>query len=137
MTASFAGDATYTAAIRPSLLLISAFTGFFSPVKNPPNVNLVSAGSTVPVRFSLGGFRGFGIFAPGSPRVVTINCTTKLPTGPSESASPAGSAGLTYDSDAGRYEYGWKTKTTWVLGCRRLELRLIDGTAYIADFKFK
>ena len=69
VTASFAGDATYTAAIRPSVLLISAFTGFLSPVKNPPNLNSVNGGSTVPVRFSLGGFRGLAIFAPGNPRV--------------------------------------------------------------------
>jgi hypothetical protein len=36
-----------------------SFTGFFSPINNLPAVNTVNAGSTVPVKFSLAGFRGF------------------------------------------------------------------------------
>jgi hypothetical protein len=116
--------------------LISAFTGFFSPVKNPPTLNSVSAGTVVPIRFSLGGFRGFAnvVLAPGSPRVLTIDCTTKLPTGASESAESVN--GLEFDTHADQYEYDWKTKKTWV-GCRRFELRLVDGTAHVADFKLK
>ena len=137
VTASFAGDATYTAATRPSVLLISQFTGFLSPVKNPPTLNTVNAGSVVPIRFSLGGFRGLQVFAAGSPRVLTINCTTKAPTGPVENADPPGNSGLDYSDNADRYEYGWKTKKSWAGGCRRLELRLVDGTVYSADFKLQ
>ena len=39
------------------------FTGFFSPVDNLPTVNVAKAGSTIPVKFSLGGNRGLGILA--------------------------------------------------------------------------
>jgi hypothetical protein len=35
------------------------FTGFFSPVDNPPTVNVAKAGSAIPVKFSLGGNRAW------------------------------------------------------------------------------
>jgi hypothetical protein len=34
------------------------FTGFFSPVNNPPTLNTVQAGKAVPVKFSLSGDKG-------------------------------------------------------------------------------
>ena len=43
------------------------FEGFFQPVDNLPVVNTVKAGSTVPLKFSLGGYHGTAIFATGYP----------------------------------------------------------------------
>ena len=43
------------------------FTGFFRPVDNLPTVNVVKAGSAIPVKFSLGGDQGLNIFAANSP----------------------------------------------------------------------
>ena len=133
VSASFAGDVTYTAATRTGTLVVSAFTGFFSPVGNPPALNVVNAGSTVPIKFSLGGNRGLAILAPGSPRVLTIACGTGLPTGPVEPAASVG-GGLTFAS--GQYQFNWKTQKSWV-GCRQFELRLVDGSVHVANFKFK
>ena len=56
---------------------------------------------------------------------------------PVENADPPGNSGLDYSDNADRYEYGWKTKKSWAGGCRRLELRLVDGTVYSADFKLQ
>lgn len=136
VTASFAGDATYTPATRTGTLVVSAFTGFFSPVNNAPTLNIAKAGSAIPVKFSLGGNRGLAIFAAGYPRVVTIVCSTGLATDEVETTVTAGGSGLTYDAATGVYQYTWKTQKSWV-GCRRLELRFVDGSVYSADFKFK
>src|SRR5262249_47199692 len=67
VTATFAGDATYTGATRSGSVVITAFTGFFQPVDNLPTINIVNAGRAVPVKFSLGGNFGLAIFAPGFP----------------------------------------------------------------------
>jgi len=41
------------------------FSGFFQPVDNLPTLNLVKAGSAIPVKFSLGGNKALSIFAAG------------------------------------------------------------------------
>jgi hypothetical protein len=136
VTASFAGDATYTSATRTGTLVVSAFTGFFAPVDNPPIVNVVIAGKAIPVTFSLGGNRGLAIFAAGSPRVVTVPCGSSAPTDVIETTVAANASGLQYDVATGRYTYVWKTQKTWV-GCRRLELLFVDESLRTADFKFQ
>jgi hypothetical protein len=136
VTASFAGDVTYTPATRTGTLVVSSFTGFFQPVDNPPTVNIVNAGRAIPVKFSLGGNRGLAIFAPGYPRVVTTTCGSGGPTDEIETTVTADSSGLQYDASSGQYTYTWKTQKTWV-GCRRLELLFVDGSLRVADFKFK
>ena len=50
------------------------FSGFFQPVDNAPMVNVVKAGSAIPVKFSLGGNRGLDIFRTGYPRATTLSC---------------------------------------------------------------
>jgi hypothetical protein len=57
-------SATGTFTVRP----LHTFDGFFSPVDNLPTVNVVKAGSVVPVRFSLGSDFGLEVFAADSPR---------------------------------------------------------------------
>ena len=136
VTASFAGDATYTPATRTGTLVVSAFAGFFAPVDNPPTVNTAKAGSAIPLKFSLGGNRGLAVFAAGYPRVVAIACETGVPTDEIETTVTAGGSGLSYDAAADRYQYTWKTVKGWT-GCRRLELRFVDGSLYVATFKFQ
>ena len=81
------------------------------------------------MKFSLGSNRGLAILAPGSPRVLTIDCATRAPTGPVVAASGS----LTF---TGEYQFNWKTEKSWT-GCRRFELKLVDGSLHIADFRFK
>jgi hypothetical protein len=115
------------------------FTGFFAPVSNTA-VNVVKAGSTVPVKFSLGGDQGLSIFADGYPKsqsavfdpsapvdtcTTTDGCTVTKTT-----------AGLTYDAVAKQYVYTWQTDKSWV-GNRQLVIKLADGTYHWANFQFK
>ncbi len=84
--------------------------GFFSPVDNPPTLNLARPGTAIPVRFSLGGDQGLAIFASGWP--------------------------LAYNAGTDTYTYTWKTLKTY-RGCRTLTLSLRDGTTHTATFRFR
>jgi hypothetical protein len=111
-----------------------AFGGFFSPVKNPPTVNVVQAGKHVPVRFSLGGNYGLGIFASGYPQSQQISCNAQAPT--NSISTVTSSSGLTYDAKSNRYTYTWKTDKGWATTCRQLVLKLADTTVHTALFRF-
>jgi hypothetical protein len=112
------------------------FTGFFAPVDNAPVVNVVKAGSAVPVKFSLGGNRGLGILAAGSPASAPHACSA-APADVLESTATPGSSTLTYDATSGRYHYVWQTAKAWAGSCRTFVLKLSDGTTHTAEFRFK
>jgi uncharacterized repeat protein (TIGR01451 family) len=113
------------------------FTGFFSPIDNPPVFNEMKAGQAAPVKFSLGGNQGLNIFATGSPSSAQISCSTSDPITTVEETETAGSSSLTYDAASDRYKYVWKTESSWKNTCRQLTVTLRDGTVHTAKFKFK
>ncbi|WP_406190500.1 PxKF domain-containing protein [Streptomyces sp. NBC_01017] len=112
------------------------FTGFFAPVDNPPALNQMNAGRTVPVKFSLDGDKGLDILAAGSPTSRRINCATNAPVDLVETTSTSNS-GLTYDSASQQYQYNWKTEKAWSGTCREFTLTLDDGISHTANFQFK
>ena len=134
VTASYAGDTSHTGTTRTGTLVISVFTGFFAPVDNAPTLNVVQAGSAVPIKFSLGADRGLAILAAGSPVVSTIDCSASAPVDDIETTVAASSSGLQYGSN--QYSYVWKTTKGWT-GCRQVDIKLVDGTSHVALFKFK
>ncbi|HYE15141.1 MAG TPA: HYR domain-containing protein [Pyrinomonadaceae bacterium] len=115
------------------------FTGFFSPVENGSVFNLVKAGQSVPMKFSLSGNKGPDILAADSPTSAAIAC----PGNPAINdvsevyTLTAGSSGLTYDALSDQYKYVWKTESSWVGACRQFNLKLNDGSVHKAYFKFK
>jgi hypothetical protein len=82
-------------------------------------LNLVKAGSLGAREVSLGGDRGIGVFAVGSPSSQRITCDVKRRWMSSRNVSPRGST-LSYDGLADRYQYVWKTDAAWSDTCRRL-----------------
>lgn len=112
------------------------FEGFDVPVDNPPVVNVVKAGSTVPLKFGLGGARGLDIFAPGYPASTAASCGNASTDALEETATP-GSTTLTYDAATGRYHYNWQTDRSWGGSCRTLVLRFADGSERTALFRFR
>src|SRR5262249_25498318 len=94
--------------------------GFFPPVDNPPIVNVASAGSAVPVKFSLGGNRGLSFLAPGYPASQKVACDNGAPQDPIEQTVTAGGSSLTFDSSTNEYTYTWKTDKSWAGTCRDL-----------------
>jgi len=113
------------------------FAGFFPPVANLPAVNIVQAGRAIPVKFSLSGNKGLGIFAAGSPSSGTIPCNSSDPATTLEATVTAGGSSLSYDPTSDQYIYVWKTESGWAGTCRQLVVQLNDGSIHRANFKFK
>jgi hypothetical protein len=112
------------------------FRGFFRPVDNPPTVNVVKAGSAVPVKFSLGNDYGLDIFAEGYPQSGRVANDPNAAMDNIEVTVSAGSSGLSYDAAAKQYTYVWKSSKEWAGTSRQLIVKLEDGTEHIAFFKF-
>ena len=89
------------------------------------------------MKFSLGGDQGLDIFASGYPVSQGITCDTTAPVDDVEQTITAGDSALTYDPSTDQYTYVWKTDKKWSRTCRRLTMRLRDGTDHVASFKFK
>jgi hypothetical protein len=137
ITVSCAGaldNAGNAGAASATYQVIYSWSGFFSPVDNLPTVNAVKAGSSVPVKFALGGDQGLGVVA--SITSVKIACDTASPLDAIEMTVTAGSSGLQYDPATGQYTYVWKTDKGWGGTCRQLSMTLADGTTHQAAFKF-
>jgi hypothetical protein len=114
-----------------------AFGGFFRPVDNPEvATNSVKAGSAVPVKFTLGGDMGLGVFESGYPKSQQIPNPSVEVDGIEQTVS-AGSSGLSYDPSTDQYTYVWKTEKAWSGQFRQLVLKFDDGTTVErANFKF-
>ncbi len=112
------------------------FIGFFSPVDNPPTVNVTNAGSSVPVKFSLDGFQGLDVLATGFPASQQMTCAGTVLDDLEEIAPPGGSD-FSYDPVTNRYTYVWKTDRAWRGTCRQLVVRLRDGSEKRANFRFR
>jgi CSLREA domain-containing protein len=110
------------------------FGGFQAPISSTA-LNVVKAGGSVPVKFSLHGNFGLNIFATGYPLSGSIPCTGGTVDTPS-TTDTAGSSTLTYDAGTDTYTYVWKTTKTWT-GCRQLLVVLNDGVVHRANFQFK
>jgi alpha-tubulin suppressor-like RCC1 family protein len=117
------------------------FTGFFAPVDNPgpgPTYvfNQTNAGKAIPVRFSLNGYQGMNIFVAGYPASQAVNCSSASAIDTVEETVAVGNSSLSYDAATDRYSYIWKTDKTWTGTCRKLTVKLMDGTEHVAYFKF-
>ena len=112
------------------------FSGFFQPVDNAPTFNRVKAGSGVPVKFSLGGDQGLNVFAVGYPKSERVDCTSSGSLDDIEQTVTAGGSSLSYNAAANQYTYTWKTDKAWAGTCRKLTVRLSDGSDHLAYFSF-
>ncbi|HEY7914132.1 MAG TPA: PxKF domain-containing protein [Blastocatellia bacterium] len=128
-----AGEATCTAIVT----VRENFTGFFSPVNNLPVLNVVNAGRSIPVKFSLNGYKGMDIFDPGFPASGQIACDNSAPPAEITETVTAGNSSLSYDPSTDQYIYVWKTENSWAGTCRQLIIRLKDGCVHRANFRFR
>jgi hypothetical protein len=121
--------------------LIYNFSGFSSPVDNPGSgptfvFNKTKAGSAIPVKFSLSGDQGPNIFAMGYPKSEKVDCSNAGSQDAIEETVTSGGSSLSYDATLDQYNYVWKTDKAWAGTCRKLIVRLIDGTDHVAYFNF-
>jgi hypothetical protein len=129
-----------------SYTVVFNWTGFFQPIDNNPDQsgnpalatvwNSAKAGQAIPVKFSLHGDQGLSIFQAGYPKSTKVACPGALPVVDVIETYAASTPGLHYDPGADQYVYVWKTSTSLAGTCQRLEVKLVDGTAHYAFFKF-
>jgi hypothetical protein len=148
LNANGVGTVTYTCGAKDnagntnsdskSYSVIYNYSGFFRPVDNLPDTwNRVRAGSGIPIKFSLDGDQGLGIIAAGFPKSKKIDCDTSADLDNVEQTRNSGKSALQYDLTTDQYTYVWKTDRDWKGTCRKLKLKLDDGTKHKAKFKFK
>jgi hypothetical protein len=114
------------------------FTGFFNPVNNLPVVNTVKAGQTVPIKFSLNGNHGLDVLQGGAASSVLISCSAGAILDPVETTVLyPGASVFSYDATSDQYQFNWKTEKGWAGSCRRLLVRLDDGSTRSADFSLR
>jgi hypothetical protein len=135
-------DGAVSVAATKVVQVIYNWTGFFQPVDND-NLNVAKAGSAIPIKFNLGGNQGLAIFYVGDPDAYPnsskVNCADISEDQDTiEQTVNAGGSSLTYDFSANQYVYVWKTDKAWGTPgtCRRLDVKLNDGTTHSAYFKF-
>lgn len=141
-----AGTATLTVQFTPSSLNYSgastsvtipvsgamSFAGFFAPIRNMPYVNKVQAGSSVPVKFTVGSYRGLSVMRE-APSSVPADC----PAGAVENVVQPGLPSVPGLRSLGySYSYVWKTSPGWAGTCRKFVLTLADGSTHEALFRF-
>jgi hypothetical protein len=111
------------------------FRGFRRPVEDFPTINRWIAGEAVPVRFSLGGYKGMDVLAPGYPQVAEVECGAgEEPTSGRPARSVWWQKGLRYKHRS--YIFMWRTDRDWTRGCRQFLIQLKDGSVHRAEFKF-
>jgi hypothetical protein len=128
------------------------FSGFFTPVDNPPVVNSAKAGAGVPIKFRLQRLQGGVLVAISDPTAIA-NVTAVAQVGGACSGTPdpiettTGTSGLQYLGD-GNWQFNWSTLKSYATKCVQMNLNLWDahfktdgsprGTAAaFALFKFK
>jgi hypothetical protein len=121
----------------PASNVVYNFNGFFQPIDNLPTLNIATAGSAIPVKFSLGGNQGLAIFASGFPASSAIGCETNEPGVVIEETVNPGNSSLSYNAGNDQYSYVCKTDKAWKGTCRMLGVKFNDGTQHLAKFRFR
>ena len=122
-----------TGTAAASYRVVYDWRGFFSPVKNPPTVNVQKPGSVVPLKFSLAGNQGLEVLA-GAPSFQPTSCASGAAVGSAVGATNA--TPFRYDAGSDTYTYEWKTPKVRNGTCGRVDVALVDGTTHSALFRF-
>ena len=126
-------DQNYAGASKSVTIMVEqGFKGFHPPVKNMPLTNVVTAGSTVPMKFSLAEYSGLQVLS-GAPTSIPVQCGS----GPEAAVSTITPVSRDAMSAVGStYTYSWRTNTAWAGSCRKFIMTLADGTTHEAMFRF-
>ncbi len=136
-TVTATDNAGNTSTRTVSYKVVWPLAGPFQPVDNPPVLNTARAGAVVPVRFSLGGYRGTQLFAAGYPQTTAVPCQARPRTDEIEQTLSGSASTLTYRN--GVYTYAWRSQRAWAsrFVCRKVVLRFKDGQERTALFRLR
>lgn len=113
------------------------FSGFLGAVSSPPTLNLVPRGALVPIRWQLPDGRGGYVTNPASfasATVGSLSCGSAAAVPLNDTA--AGPAGISFDPATHSFVYNWQTNASWT-GCRKLTIKLRDGSTHELRFRFQ
>jgi hypothetical protein len=134
-------DNNYTNVIGQTFILVSQptssliFRGFYLPVRNMPVQNKVMPGRALAVKFSVSGNQSGSALA-GTPTSVEVPCVPGMPEQPVEQTLDLRGSRLEINRGTGEYRYYWKTLGNWGGTCRKLVVKLVDGSTHEALFRF-
>ena len=113
------------------------FDGFYTPVDNPPIMNVAKAGQTIPLKWHVADQNGNPVTDLTSVEVkaTTLLCDTATTLDQIEEYA-AGDSGL-QNLGNGYYQFNWKTPKSYANSCKTLKLNLGDGVIHEALFHFK
>ncbi|HSK15343.1 MAG TPA: PxKF domain-containing protein [Gaiellaceae bacterium] len=119
--------------------------GFTGPVAEPyGELNVVEAGSAVPLNFTADGYQQLDVLASNSPFSRKVDCETLQVPSIGEGITPReypiatrtpGKSKLSVNA-LGLFNYPWKTLEAWAGTCRELVLTRADGRQHRAFFQF-
>ena len=117
-----------------NVIVSYGFGGFYRPVDNLPTVNVVKAGSAIPVKFSLGGDQGLNVFASGYPASVNDVCSAQRRMRSRKRSPPVAAA----SAMTRQRPVQLRLEDRQELGghCRQLQVKLRDGSSRWAAFNF-
>ena len=107
------------------------FTGFFSPVDNPPKVNQARAGQNIAVKWRLQRLVNGQLVPLADPTSFASITALQVPgatcSGPQDAVeTTSGSSGLQYLGD-GNWQFNWATLKQYKNGCFEMRLNLWDA----------
>jgi hypothetical protein len=103
------------------------FAGFSAPVDRPNTMNVSKAGQAIPLKWTLKDATGAPVtnLATVTVKAVSMSCAVGATDDQMEEYA-AGSSGLQNFGD-GRYQFNWKTPTSYAGSCKSIELVFAAG----------
>jgi hypothetical protein len=125
-----------------NILVKYNFDGFYAPVDRPNTMNVSKAGQAIPLKWRLTDANGTPVsdVVAVTIRAKDLGCATGATTDLLEEYA-SGASGLQNQGD-GRYQFNWKTPSTYAGSCKTIELVFgTGGLSYVdgphAYFSFK
>jgi hypothetical protein len=128
-------DGNTATATRHVSIVSYQFTGFLSPVDNPPTVNTGTAGRTYPVKFSLAALPSLTLVTDTSVVTAIRYSATGCGAAPTDALETVAAGSTSLRNDGTSYTYNWATPSK--SGCYTLSITLDDGTTHVALFNLK
>jgi predicted outer membrane repeat protein len=138
-TVNAADNAGNTASVTHSYHVVYNFTGFTSPVDNPPVMNIAKAGQAIPLKWRITDANGNPVtdLTGVTVTAVSLSCPSSLTTDAVEEYATSNS-GLQNLGD-GYYQWNWKSPASYANTCKTLKLDFGEGAGFehLALFQFR
>ena len=110
-----------------TILVKYDFDGFYAPVDRPSTMNVSKAGQAIPLKWTLRDANGVAVtnLATVTIKTVAVSCDQTVSLDPLEEY--AGSTSGLLNLGDGRYQFNWKTPTTYAGTCKSIALVFASG----------